>query len=127
MKLHSNSLLKRNNLNGHSLTLLPSTASPSLSQSNPFRRPGRELTAEQLVCFMFHLHYRRRLKPQRTLRSYIPQARKFINLCGPEEAEKLMKKAAVTANHPWGFNYLHILRKERKTYEGINSIWSKKL
>lgn len=102
----SNAILNRNKVVGHSVALSKSGTS---YVENEITNPFTPITPWNLIRLMFLLHERKGLRPKRTQRSYIRQARKFLATVDESRAERLMLEAARVAKHPWGFSFLEKL------------------
>ena len=105
----SNALLDRNNMDGHIIC-------PSILNRNSDRRivnHGDLTKAKPLIRFLFDLHWRKGLLPQRSFESYYGEARKFIRIVDPSKVEDLMLKAADVAKHSWGFGFVRKMEEDR--------------
>lgn len=110
----SSAILSRNNMNGH-------VKCPSILNKNSDRKVavhGDLTKAKYLIQFLFDLHWRKGLRPQRSFASYYDEARKFIREIDADKIESLMMNAANVAKHSWGFGFV---RKIGEYDQFINS------
>ena len=106
----SSAILSRNKVGGH-------IECPSILNMNSDRRKivhGDLSKAKYLIQFLFELHYRKGLRPQRSFKSYYGEARKFIREVDTYKVEKLMIDAANVAKHSWGFGFVRKIGENDK-------------
>ncbi len=105
----SEPILDRNQINGHAVTI---RSGEGEGLENSIKNPYSPVNATNLVKFMFMLHRRKGLTPHRDFTTYLRQAKKLIDVVGPDEAESLMLKAAKLSKYAWGFAFIERLRSE---------------
>ena len=103
-------ILERNLVVGHSIEL----DAPQSELTSEIVNPYLPVNAPNLVRLMFHLHRKKRLTVHRSFMSYLKEAKKLIDEVGSDEAERLMLRAAEFSANPWGFAFLHRLKRSKR-------------
>lgn len=76
---------------------------------NEIGYPFRDITPFNVVSFLFLIHRRRDLELPRPFKSYLREAKKFIEEVGEENVLKLFKQAIEQWEYNFGFEYMRRL------------------
>lgn len=67
------------------------------------------VNSPNLVKYLFLVHERKGLKPQRDFRAYLREMKKLLDEVGEERAKFLILKASETCSYPFSTEYLRKL------------------